>query len=396
MATWDAAYINDLPDSAFACIDAGGERDDSGRTVQRSLRHYPHHNAAGNLDLPHLRAALSRVAQEATTSCGVGPLRDHAQEEDVGKSDRRKSAMPATPEEMRRHLMAEPPAGHGLDAADMEMTEMNDRHATMHTAGADHEHSGMMAASQPALKSFTPIDFKLSETGEVSLAFSRFMVIDKDRDVTFPGSLPVGKSVAMGAYGHTSWAGALPLGKGTIREQGDLGIFDGQFFMETDQGRNGYHTAKAMGDLQEWSYSYDVLPPSGPELFKGERIRALRKLDVTEVSPVLIGAGIGTHTLAIKSGSPGPDAPYAEHLSWLREAVEAFTDRTGEKAAWRASEGRGLSAATRAELADLVTQFETIDALAPGLAAILEATDPKRAERLHRTEIEVLLGTAQR
>lgn len=72
-ASWDAAYINDLPDSAFACIDAEG-------------RHYPHHDASGAVDLPHLRNALARVAQEATTSCGVAHLRAHAKAEGIGQA----------------------------------------------------------------------------------------------------------------------------------------------------------------------------------------------------------------------------------------------------------------------------------------------------------------------
>src|SRR3989304_4612736 len=63
-------------------------------------------------------------------------------------------------------------------------------------------------------KAFTPFDFKLSETGDVTVAFSRFNVIDSDNDVTFPGAMPVGKSVPMSAFGHTSWDGALPTGVG--------------------------------------------------------------------------------------------------------------------------------------------------------------------------------------
>jgi hypothetical protein len=90
--------------------------------------------------------------------------------------------------------------------------------------------------------------------------------------------------------------------------------------METDQGRNAYNTTKAMADLQEWSYGYNVLPPAGPGMFDGKRVRELRKLDVFEVSPVLKGAGVGTATLAIKSGAPGADAPYAELLLVLGRA----------------------------------------------------------------------------
>lgn len=62
-ATWDAAYINDLPDSAFLYIEPGGTKDDQGKTVPRSLRHFPVRDASGAIDLPHLRNALSRIPQ---------------------------------------------------------------------------------------------------------------------------------------------------------------------------------------------------------------------------------------------------------------------------------------------------------------------------------------------
>jgi hypothetical protein len=77
MAEWDAAYINDLPDAAFACIDPGGKLDELRKTVPRAKRHYPHHNMDGSLNRDHLNNALSRVAQEATTSCGVQHLKEH-------------------------------------------------------------------------------------------------------------------------------------------------------------------------------------------------------------------------------------------------------------------------------------------------------------------------------
>jgi uncharacterized protein len=48
---------NDLPDSAFAYIEPGGHKDATGRTMPRSLRHYPIHDAA------HVRNALARIAQ---------------------------------------------------------------------------------------------------------------------------------------------------------------------------------------------------------------------------------------------------------------------------------------------------------------------------------------------
>jgi phage head maturation protease len=62
-AEWDTAYINNLPDSAFAYIEAGGKKDGDGKTVPRSLRHFPIRNAQGQLDAAHVRNALGRLAQ---------------------------------------------------------------------------------------------------------------------------------------------------------------------------------------------------------------------------------------------------------------------------------------------------------------------------------------------
>ncbi len=58
MAAISAADRNSLPDAAFAYIEPGGTKDEDGRTVPRSLRHFPVHDAA------HVRNALA----EATSS----------------------------------------------------------------------------------------------------------------------------------------------------------------------------------------------------------------------------------------------------------------------------------------------------------------------------------------
>ena len=61
MAEWSAAYINDLPDSAFLYIAPGGEKDDDGRTTPRSLRYFPVRDEKGQIDLPHLRNAIAQA-----------------------------------------------------------------------------------------------------------------------------------------------------------------------------------------------------------------------------------------------------------------------------------------------------------------------------------------------
>jgi hypothetical protein len=64
---WTRRYINDLPDAAFAIILPGGEKDEEGKTKPRSLRKFPHHDATGKIDLPHLRNANARVPQSDLT-----------------------------------------------------------------------------------------------------------------------------------------------------------------------------------------------------------------------------------------------------------------------------------------------------------------------------------------
>jgi len=63
MAVWDTKYINDLPDSSFAYIKSGGEKDEEGKTKPRSLRYLPYKDKNGKIDLPHLRNALARLPQ---------------------------------------------------------------------------------------------------------------------------------------------------------------------------------------------------------------------------------------------------------------------------------------------------------------------------------------------
>jgi hypothetical protein len=76
---------NELPDSAFACIESGGKKDDEGKTTPRSLRHYPHHHADGSLDESLLRNALSRIGDKNNIQCGKSHLMSHARSAGIGE-----------------------------------------------------------------------------------------------------------------------------------------------------------------------------------------------------------------------------------------------------------------------------------------------------------------------
>jgi len=62
-AEWTQDFINNLPDSSFAYIEEGGEKDEDGKTKPRSLRHLPFKDAQGNINKAHLNNALARLAQ---------------------------------------------------------------------------------------------------------------------------------------------------------------------------------------------------------------------------------------------------------------------------------------------------------------------------------------------
>ncbi len=167
-------------------------------------------------------------------------------------------------------------------------------------------------------KQLKDIRIKSDLRGEVEAVFSTLNVIDSDGDVTLPGAFRNGAEAVISAYGHQSWQGMLPVGKGTIRETGDEAILDGRFFLETAHGRDTFHVVRELGSLQEWSYSLENVI-SKPGKMNGRSVNFLHKIDVKEVSPVLRGAGVGTRTLVAKSA--GIDARAQAELKRIRDSI---------------------------------------------------------------------------
>lgn len=181
--------------------------------------------------------------------------------------------------------------------------------------------------SKAETKSFTPeIKETDDEKGTVLAAFAKLGVKDLDGDLTERGAFGEQK-VRVSSFGHRSWGGELPVGRGRIYEKGDEALAELSFFMDTTHGRDHFRTIKGLGDLGEWSYGFDVAEEAAPDEEQRQQgiVRILKRLVVHEVSPVLRGAGVGTRTLAVKSkdgDEPKPDAE-AEKATAEREAFEA-------------------------------------------------------------------------
>lgn len=166
---------------------------------------------------------------------------------------------------------------------------------------------------------------KDADQGTVTAVFATFNVKDHDNDITLPGAFEEGAPVLISAYGHRSWMGQKPVGKGTIHADDTKAWLDGQFFLDTIEGADTFKTIKGTAELQEWSYGYDVLET-------GEVTEALRQLGiwrvikksrVYEVCPVMLGAGIDTETVDLKNREVTPADPVVPDAAALALQADA-------------------------------------------------------------------------
>lgn len=78
---WSTKYKNHLPDSAFLYIAPGGRKDDTGRTVPRSLRYFPVYNHLGQISAAQAKNAIGRIPQSTAkrlTAAKIKKLQDKA------------------------------------------------------------------------------------------------------------------------------------------------------------------------------------------------------------------------------------------------------------------------------------------------------------------------------
>jgi hypothetical protein len=223
-------------------------------------------------------------------------------------------------------------------------------------------------------KAFSRVEIKDEDKGEVTAVFATLNVIDSDGDVTPPGAFENGAKVRISAYGHTSWTGSLPVGKGSIREVKNEAILDGRFFLDTEAGADTFRVVKELGadGLQEFSYGYDPVEYSFGE-FEGQQVRFLNKLKVHEVSPVLLGAGVGTRLLTAKSG-----LKFSEHVEAVVADLEALIARAADVKALRSAKGKTISDASAEVLARLNASMKRLDEMLAAPPADTSADEFRR------------------
>jgi len=191
--------------------------------------------------------------------------------------------------------------------------------------------------------------------GKVEAVFSVFNMVDSDNDIIVPGAVKSGfgdKGVAM-VWGH-DWKDVI--GRGVIEQDNEKAVFKGQFIMDTERGRDAFNTVKAMGDLQQWSFGFEVLDSDKKMITKNDgtehEVRELKELKVWEVSPVLVGANQNTYTMAVKN-EKSSGVRFEDEVSDVRNRLDKLINRSKELTSIRLEKEKQLSENVVKNLIDL-------------------------------------------
>ena len=262
-----------------------------------------------------------------------------------------------------------------------------------------------MADDTPQVKALQLKD--VTAEGKVLANVATLGVVDREGDLAEPGFF--GKQATPMAWGHQwlSW-----VGKGTVYEDGDDALFDGQFFMDTQAGDEAYKTVRAMGDLGQWSYGYAVHQGGQRPPDTGTKARRILQpladgspgAKMLEVSPVLHGAGVATGTVAIKGawvpGTPLPtDQKFSDQLQGTVVAVQQAIERAQAIKALRDDEGKPLGEQSVVLLTDMAAGLTKLQG---AVAAVLDddndpeqdptTTDAGAAARAAEAHMELLVA----
>ena len=201
------------------------------------------------------------------------------------------------------------------------------------------------------------------EAGYLEAVISTFGVVDSDGDVVEPTAFTAGQEVPL-VWDH-DWSS--PIGKGVVSVTDKHAIFTGRLWLDTFDGEQAYKRIKNAGTLQEYSWGFRILDADYAER-DGRDVRVIKRTEMYEASPTLVGANRQTGTLSIKSG-----AAFDADADAIEAALAAFVKRTSARQEMRAKSGRVLSSANRDRLA---AHLAALRQAGDDIEAILAATAP--------------------
>jgi hypothetical protein len=237
------------------------------------------------------------------------------------------------------------------------------------------------------LKTLGAFEIKDESLGIVEAVVATLNVVDHDRDVILPGAIKNGSKVKLSDYAHSViTAGAPPAGIATVHVIGEQAILKGQFFMNTQRGREAFETVKALGAAGEWSIGYlpsKTAPMTKAWQEKGAE-RLLSQIALVESSPVFIGASPDTATLGVKAAKQADgDAGEAVDVEPITPEVQAIIDTVPAEVKARMDAEAKATADAAAEAERVAT--ETKAAADAQALADAKAAESAAAEREFET-----------
>jgi HK97 family phage prohead protease len=226
----------------------------------------------------------------------------------------------------------------------------------------------MSEIKRPEDLSFKNAPIELKEEGDkryIEAVFSLFDTIDSDNDVTKANALRsgyTGNKVPL-VWNH-DWSKVI--GRGIIETDNQKAVFKG-YFLDTEAGREAYETVKAMQDMQQFSYGFQVMKSSkGTHIdSKGEEVpvRVLEDVKVWEVSPVLVGAQQNSFVQALKSGLEPVDEEIKAEMQ-VESTEPEVSSKTDAGISNSSQQGMRLGEQAVASLEELKAFTERIENLA--------------------------------
>lgn len=191
-AQWDTSFINDLPDSAFLFVEGGGTKDADGRTVPRSLRHFPYRGPDGGIDLPHLRNAIARIPQSTVAGVDKQKLQEKAQRL---LAEHNQAATASQENDMDKELLAALGLGEKATADEAKAAIAVLKQASAELASAKTE---LARAQTPDLGKFVPradydVQLARAEVAEKAIASEKAAALKKEIDAEIDAAVKAGK-----------------------------------------------------------------------------------------------------------------------------------------------------------------------------------------------------------
>jgi HK97 family phage prohead protease len=310
MADMSTSDINDLPDSAFAYIEPGGEKDSGGKTTPRSKRHFPVHDKA------HAQNALARMSSspfgDKAKAAILAACKKFGIEVDSSKTSALRPGLELL--KRRRGSMIRKLERRGMA---LEMRSMPDG-----TGGTDFQFTGYGATFDDPFEMWDPWGDPYTEVVRQG-AFTRTLAAAPD--VPF-------------LIGHND--AGIPLARtrnGTMNlSQDSHGLLVEARMDGSRSDVRNLASAVERGDLDEMSIGFMTL---GQDWSPDWETRAMTDLELHrgDVSAVALAANPGTAgssmvalpTQALRSGRPAeqrtPTQPYTAHTGETNECVQCHS-----------------------------------------------------------------------